>query len=329
MVILATEQKEIGFVKDANITVDTNGTKTFSLQIARSNWCKELTFSNLVYVPDEEYGGRIGEILTDTTLDFVELKGFTWRGMLEHKVIEPSPDSSHKIVSGELHAVMRELIEPEFDGLFVVSSISTNVTITNYQFDRYCTLLAGLVKMLKNVGYRLKIAHKREKGVPGYVLVEAVPIVDYSSKIEFSKDCRINYTMDDKRNGVNHLIVTGKGELEERNVFHLYVWPDGSIRQEQYYTGKQEIAKVYEDTSTETSELPSKAEDELKTLGNKKVFKMDVESLNVNNVGIGDIVGGRDYLTGLYAAKPIENITYSVINDVVSKVYKLEGEDES
>ena len=52
---------------------------------------------------------------------------------------------------------------------------------------------------------------------------------------------------------------------------------------------------------------------------------MDVEKLNID-AGIGDIVGGRDYLTGLYAAKPIKNITYSVTNGVVEKVYKLEGE---
>ena len=104
-------------------------------------------------------------------------------------------------------------------------------------------------------------------------------------------------------------------------------WPDGSFRSEKYYTGKEERVKVYENTSTETDELQSQAEKELKNLANKKIFKMDVEKLGIN-VGIGDIVGGRDYLTGLYAAKPIENITYSIINDVESKVYKLEGEDD-
>ena len=60
---------------------------------------------------------------------------------------------------------------------------------------------------------------------------------------------------------------------------------------------------------------------------NKTTFGMDVEKLSIA-AEIGDIVGGRDYLTGLYAAKPIENITYSVTNDVVEKTYKLEGEGE-
>lgn len=327
MVILATDKKELGAIKDANITVDVNSKREFSVQIARCNWHSNLTFSNYIYVQNTEFGGEIGEVLTDTTLDYVEMKGITFRGMLEYKVIEPPEGENYKIVSGELHSVMKELIEPEFDGLFVVSLENTGITVNHFQFDRYCTLLSGLTKMLKSVGFRLNLSHKRVKGKTGYVLVEAVPIVDYSSQIELSKDCRLNYTMDDKRNGVNHLIVTGKGELQERNVFHLYVWPDGSFRSEKYYTGKEERVKVYENTSTETDELQSQAEKELKNLANKKTFKMDVEKLGIN-VGIGDIVGGRDYLTGLYAAKPIENITYSIINDVESKVYKLEGEDD-
>lgn len=326
MVILATEEKELGVIQNANIMVDTNKTKEFSIQIARCNWNKDFTFSNLVYVPDTEFGGEIGEILTDTTLDYVELKGITWRGMLEYKVIEPPDGNDYKVVSGELHTVMKEMIEPEFDGLFVVSGELTNVSVNEFRFERYCTLLAGIAKMLKSVGYKLQLTRRRERGRSGYVLVEAVPIIDYSTQIELSKDCRLNYTMDDKRNGVNHLIVTGKGELQERNVFHLYMWPDGSIQTEQYYTGRKERAKVYENTSTETTELQVQAEEKLKSLANKKTFKMDVEKLGIN-VSIGDIVGGRDYLTGLYAAKQIENITYSIINDVESKVYKLEGED--
>lgn len=328
MVILATPEKELGSIKDANITINPNDNKReFSVQIARCNWQKDMTYGRYVYVPDTEFGGEIGEILTDTTLDYVDMKGLTWRGMLYYKVIEPPFGSDYKTVSGELHVVLKALIEPEFEGLFMVSAVDTGVSVVNYQFDRYCTLLDGIVKMLKSVGYRLKISHKRVKGEPNYVLVEAVRIIDYSSQIELSKDCRLNYTMDDKRNGVNHLIVAGKGELQDRNVMHLYAWPDGSIKKVQYYTGKQEIVQVYENTSTETEDLQSKSEEELKKLMNKTTFGMNVERLNID-AGIGDIVGGRDYLTGLYAAKQIENITYSVTNDVIEKTYKLKGEGE-
>lgn len=328
MVILANENlRELGAIKDANVTVDLNGDRTFSVQIARSNWRPELTFSSLIYIMGTEYGGIIGEVLTDTTLDYVELKGLTWRGRLAKKIIQPPTGSDYKTVSGELHTVMRSLIEPEFDGLFVVSQEDTGVTVSNYQFDRYCTLLDGLTKMLKSKWYRLQLSFRREQGEPGYLFIEAVPIVDYSNRIELSRDCQLNYTMDDKRDGVNHLIVAGKGELQDRNVLHLYVQEDGSIGTQQYYTGLQEIAEVYENTSTETDELQSKAEERIRELMNKKTFKMDVAKLGLD-IGIGDIVGGRDYLTGMYMAKPVENIVYELTNDVESRTYKLEGEDD-
>lgn len=328
MVILANENmRELGAIKDANVTVDLNGNRAFSVQIARSYWRPELTFSRLIYIMGTEYGGIIGEVLTDTTLDYVELKGLTWRGRLAKKIIQPPTGSDYRTVSGELHTVMKSLIEPEFDGLFIVSQEDTGVSVSNYQFDRYCTLLDGLTKMLKSKGYRLQLSFRREQGEPGYLFVEAVPIVNYSNRIELSRDCRLNYTMDDKRDGVNHLIVTGKGELQDRNILHLYVQENGSVGKTQYYTGLQEIAEVYENTSTETAELEEASRKKLQELMNKKTFKMDVAALGID-VNIGDIVGGRDYLTGLYMAKPVENIIYERIDDVESKTYKLEGEDE-
>lgn len=328
MVILANENlRELGAIKDANITVDLNGDRTFSVQIARSNWRPELTFSSFIYIMGTEYGGIVGEILTDTTLDYVELKGMSWRGRLAKKIIQPPTGSDYKTVSGELHTILKSLIEPEFDGLFVVSQEDTGISVNNYQFDRYCTLYDGLVKMLKSKWYRLQLSFRREQGEPGYLFVEAVPIVDFSNRIELSRDCQLNYTMDDKRDGVNHLIVAGKGELQDRNVLHLYVQEDGSIGTQQYYTGLREVAEVYENTSTETDELWSKSEERLQELMNKKTFRMDVAKLGLD-IGIGDIVGGRDYLTGLYMAKPVENIVYELIEDIESKTYKLEGEDD-
>ena len=327
-IILAdSDGRELGAILDSNITVDTNGEYEFSVQIARSNWYPELTFSSYVYITDTEYGGIIGEVLTDTTLDYVELKGITWRGRLQYKVIEPSAGSDYKTVSGELNQVMKTLIEPEFDGLFRVSSEDTGISVKNFQFDRYCTLLEGLTKMLKSVGYRLQIRLIKEQDEPCYILIEAVPIIDYSAQIELSQDSRMNFTMDDKQNGVNHLVVTGKGEMQERNIFHLYVQKDGSIGKTQYYKGLNEISAVYENTSTETAELENTSAEQLQKLMNKKTFQMDVAKLGIE-VGIGDIVGGRDYLTGMYMSKPIENIIYEITNDVESITYKLEGEDE-
>lgn len=327
MVILANnERRELGSIRKANITFDVNGEREFSVQIARTNWDQNLSFSSFVYITDTEYGGIIEEMLTDTTLDYVELKGLTWRGRLQYKVIEPPSGSDYKTVNGELHSILKSLIEPEFDGLYKVSTENTGVTV-NYQFDRYCTMLDGITKMLKTKGYRLRLRFVKKKSEKGYVLVDATKIVDYSSRIELSKDSRLNYTMDNKQNGVNHLIVTGKGELQDRNVLHLYAQKDGTIGKTQYYKGLEEIVEVYENTSTETSELESTSIERFQKLLSKKTFSMDVAKLGIK-VEIGDIVGGRDYLTGMYMSKPIENIVYEIINGTEQITYKLEGEGE-
>lgn len=148
MVILATRSREIGTnpLLDANCTFDANKDREFSIKIARCNWTGDMTFGNLVYVPDTEFGGIIEDVLTDTTLDYVELKGYTWRGRMAMKVIEPPAGSDYRVVSGELNAILKKLIEPEFGGLYVVSGADTGITVSNYQFDRYCTLLEGITR---------------------------------------------------------------------------------------------------------------------------------------------------------------------------------------
>lgn len=329
MVVLANHQKEIGEIRDAIISFDVNDKRTFSIQIARCNWNPELTFANKVYIPGTEFGGIIGEMITSTALDYIELKGLTWRGKLYNKIIEPPIGQDYKTVSGDLHEILQEIIEPEFDGYFVVSKELIGITLSNYQFHLRCHMLTGLEDMLKSVGYKLKLTHKREQGAQGYVFIEAVPIIDHSDRIEMSQDNQLVFTMDDKRDGINHLIVAGKGELQDRVIIHLYVQADGSIGDVPYYTGLQENVDVYENTTAETEEeLRKYAIKQFESVMNKKTFEMDIESLGID-VEIGDIVGGRDYLTGLYMAKPIKNIVYNVTDEgIATKKYMLEGESE-
>lgn len=86
--------------------------------------------------------------------------------------------------------------------------------------------------------------------------------------------------------------------------------------------------EVYENTSTENDELENQSRKKLQEVCSKKTFGMDVAKLGID-VGIGDIVGGRDYLTGMYGTKPVENIIYSVTSGIVSKEYELEGENDN
>lgn len=114
--------------------------------------------------------------------------------------------------------------------------------------------------------------------------------------------------------------------LSERN--WTDEWLDAKNLEESEPKNLAEITQVYENTSTETDELESQSTKKLQELCSKKIFGMDIAKLGID-VGIGDIVGGRDYLTGMYSSRPVANIIYSVTNRVESKEYELEGESDN
>lgn len=319
--------KEQKTLQNVGIDIDLNGTRDFEVSIQRDTWNAEYEYGGYIFSPDSEIGGRIGRIYSDTGLEVIKVCGLTWRGMLDGKVIEPPNGEDYRKVSGELNTVLKQLIEPRFEGLFVVSGEDTGVSVNDYQFDRYCTLLEGINKMLSSKGYKIQIDYIEVNKEPGYVRIKAVPIVDYSAEIELSQDCGLDFQLNDIRNGYNHMIVAGKGELANRNVFHLYAWPDGSIRKTQYYTGLDEIAYVYENTSAETAEVEQKAIEKFKEIMNRQEFGMNTSAMKLD-AQIGDIVGGRDYLTGIYMSQPVSNIIYTTDSDgTVSVEYQLKGED--
>ena len=312
---------------DVEIDVDIGKENDFELSIGRGQYSKTVWYGSIVYVPGTEYGGVIGEIDTDTTMDAIKYYGRTWRGMLDKKIIRPPSGQDYRIVSGELNSILRMLIKENFSTIFSVSEENTGKTVTNYQFERYTTLLSGIKKMLETKGYRLQIKYVQQEREPGYVQLAAVPIVDHSATIELSQDDQLNFSFSDKRNGVNHLICLGKGELKDRTVIDLYVGKNGQIGKTQYYTGADEVAEVYDNNNAEAEELEERGVEKLKELANSTTFEMDVSTLNVS-VEIGDIVGGRDYLTGLYAKKPITGKVWRISDGKESLEYSIEGDED-
>lgn len=327
--ILADQNlRDIKPVMDADVDFAVGSDENdYEIKIRHDRWDKRYAYGNVFYIKNTEFGGIIGRKKVNTAEDTISLYGRTWRGKLDKKIIRPSPGQDYRKVSGELNSVLNTLVTEQFNDYFVVSQADTGATVTNYQFDRYCTLLAGITKMLKSVGYKLHIEYiQQERGQPGYVELSAVPIVDYSERLELSQDSRLNFVFDEVKNGVNHLICLGKGELQDRQVIDLYVGQNGSIGTTQYYTGIQEVAETYEDTSSESDELEEKGREKLQELMNSTSFSMDVEALDME-VEIGDIIGGRDYVTGMYAAKPIAKKIYKVEGGKTSLEYEIEGDD--
>ena len=237
--------------------------------------------------------------------------------MLQNKVLCPEAGDDYATDSGELNTIIGRRVSAAFPGLFVGSNESTGIEV-DYQYNRYVTLYDGLKAMLKSVGYKMRISYNMETGK---VIVEAVPIVDYSSQIEYSSDMNANYYMTKEGTGVNHLVCLGNGELRDRVVVDLFVDENGNISETQTFFGADEIAQVYDYAGAAREDLIQSGTDQLKNLRNQNSFRIDLET--VTDVEIGDIVGGRDYTSGMRMTAPITTKVVTWRNGFETTEYKL------
>ncbi len=319
--------KEIGFIDNTKIDVDIGDTNDFELTVSMQSWKEEnYQYGNLIYIPNTEYGGIIEDMEVQTVSSSVILRGLTWRGLLTQKIVEPMEDSNKLILNGELNVVISELIGKHFGKFFDVREIETEIVLKNWIVEPYVTLYDAIMKILDTYNHRLRIQYiQGEEPEVGKVYLQAVPIKDYSSELEYSQDVNIDFNIRECRSGINHLICTANiGEIEPK-ILHLYVQADGSIGESQYYTGLSERSAYYDEGDTEDiKELEENGKKQLKELQNYKKCSMDVGSVDLE---IGDIVGGREYVTGTELKSPVVNKIFRKSDGLISIEYKLKGED--
>ena len=292
---------------------------SFQVEIRRQEY-EYIPKSGRIYIPGTEYGGLFRELDTSTKTDTIMPGGLTWRGMMQKKIISPPSGQDYATESGELNAIIKARVETEFPGLFIGCTDSTGVSVS-FQYDRYCNLEEGLTKLLKSVGYRMEIQYSQ---IDKAVLVYAVPITDYSEDIEFSSDMQLNYIMHMQGDGVNHLICLGNGELKDRIVYHLYVDQNGNIGTTQYYFGIDEVVEVYDYAGAELDDLIQSGRERLKEIMNDNRFEITVNPSM--EIAIGDIVGGRDYLSGMTMTAPITGKIVRWVNGFRTIEYRVEDE---
>ena len=294
---------------------------SFLVTIPRPEW-ESVANDSRIYIPGTEYGGLYKRLESDTKNNSVAVGGLTWRGMLQKRIISPLSGQDYATDSGELNAILGARVSTAFPGLFVGSSESTGITVS-FQYQRYVTMYDGLKALLKSVGYKMQIEYDQ---IQRKVVVSAVPIVDYSSEIEYSSDMSADYSMIIDRTGINHLVCLGSGELRNRIVVHLYVDGNGVISQTQTFFGENEIAEVYDYAGASRDDLIQSGVDQLKGELNLNEFAIELES--EREVQIGDVVGSRDYITGYTVTAPITTKIVKFEDGFVNIEYKLSSDVE-
>ncbi len=331
------EEKELMFItakstgeeygelnKTAKVDLDNGDTNDFEIRLPKSEWDREsIGYKERVYIPGTEYGGIVKNIESISESNEVVFSGQTWRGMLEYKVVEPPLGEEHLILSGELNETLKTLIGDRFEDLFAVSTENTGVQVQNWSVDRYVTLYDAIMKLLDQYGYRLDIKYIQPEGLEyGYVQIGAK-----EKKIlneEYDQECSINLDIEDYRAGVNHLVCAGEGENQDRTILHLYVQEDGTIGDEQYYYGLDEVEAVYIFTSADANQLRQDGTKRLKDLQNYKKCQMTIEDADLE---IGDIVAGYDEVTDTTVMKPIKKKILKINDGQLTIDYEVKGDD--
>lgn len=316
-----------GYIEHVGAEFNIGQDNDFEIKIQNSLFQDDRHRKNCrVYAEETEYGGLIRNINPVTEDKIVKLTGPTWRGILNQRAINPE-SNTYITLSGEANALLSQyIVKLGLSEIFEVSTVNSGIVL-NYPVPLQSMLLDAFSAALEKQGARLDIKYKLgDANEKGYVLLEAKPVIDHSETIEISQDGSVQLDILDYQNGVNHFICYGKGELADRQRVDLYAWPDGSIRKTQYFTGIDLIEQYYENTSAETvSELEEDAREKFIDLMNYKRLKISVSDMDLE---LGDIVGGRERITGIYMTAPVVRKIVEVTGKGrVSIDYKLKGED--
>lgn len=270
----------------------------FELQVEEAVWEKyPMIKGHYLYEVGTEWGGMVEDVNHVGTT--VKVGGPTWRGMLARKIISPPAGQAYKAITAmEANQAIAALVGTSLGPLFAVSTADSGMTVSGS--FRYTNLLAAIHSMLQQYGARLEIIFDGTQ-----VVLSAVSSVDYtdtelSQEYEAPLESSVAYG-----EAYNHVIALGRGELTEREVVELWRLDDGTITTTTQPAGSNDKQFVLDYPNAESlEELTSSATDKL-------IESSPVESIGINldeieiDFKLGDVVGGRDKVTGLTISKPI------------------------
>ena len=338
LIYMNSEMVDLGVLQDFELDLAFGANENnFECRIPSHLHCCDAGY--YLYIEGTEYGGTIDTLEVASEANEVVYYGRTWHGILGSKVIMPlhkgesstanvtvkTADSSgaslvdkYLVISGEAnHCIQFILDRIGLSELFKASGTASGITISNYQFDRFTDAYTGFMKMLSSVNMRLHIEYLDES-----VVLSAVERYDYTTDEEFDPDL-VEMQLKKKVKAVNHLVCLGKGELENRTVYHLYADSSGNISQTQTQFGLYEFVAVYDYSSVESDEeLLKQGMEQLKALWvpDEMVIKLDDTS---DFFDVGDKVGATDNITGLSASATIRKKIVTIKDGLVSISYEV------
>ncbi len=229
-----------------------------------------------------------------------------------------SLEKEYLMLSGEANSVIGWLVERMGLGaMFTASTEDSGIDISNYKMNRYIGGYEGIRKMLKDAGAKLHIEFKE-----GFAELSARPLVDYSKDEEFDTD-QIDFEIEKNFHPINHVICLGAGNLSEREVIHVYADASGNISTTQSIFGIDEVTAKYDNPNAESSEaLRQGGIDLIKASWNADKVDFDFNS-NEKTYDIGDVVGAREFVTGISASSEIVKKIVKIKDNTTTISYEV------
>ena len=235
----------------------------------------------LVYVDGTEFCGVVDDYETVTGSGVATISGRTVQGVLATNVICPPEGSDRLSVSGDANECIAAVLENVGLGLpFQVAAGESGVRV-DCELDRFVDAYAGIASMLDATGAKLVVEVSGAR-----VTLGAAP-----RRVEVGYDGETSRVRVRRSRAVNHLVCLGSGELQEREVIHLYADEHGNVGTTQRIFGMAHMAAVYDYNNADAAELRSEGEKKLSEMQSADAASIDDAVAGAWDVG--DVVGAR------------------------------------
>lgn len=313
MDLIYTDSKRVdqGVILNPDLDMEIGGEEDFALVLPTDFKLEAQAF---IYMERSEIFGIVDGCSVETSEHTITYSGRTIRGIMASKIIEPPAGQDYRVVTGNVSDILNTFAREcgigdicRFDGRVA--------NVNNIKIDRYTTFLEAADKLMAQVDMKMTFQYSL-----GKMLISLVPVFDYSENIEYDNR-NIGFSVKQDFAPPNHVICLGRGDLAQRQVIHLYADTDGNISKTQTLFGLDEVAIIYDYSSAESLEELEKGG--VKRLQEVQKNSMKVTLLESDQYDVGDIVGGREEITGIEIKEKITAKIIKIKDGIMSTEYKV------
>lgn len=287
-----SDRNDIGYLSGFSLDLENGKDNDFELVLPLSDFSKLRPDCFIYCENNPQYGGRVDEYNPVAESNIVKFKGRTWRGILSQKIL-----LSH--VSYAADSILRDIIQhtlnlSDFNDSFVANENYATIG-SAAQIGQFQTPLNVLETIFGFIGCRPSFIY--DPAIKK-IRIGAEAVVDYSSQ-EFGSG-KVNLDININSKPINHVVALTKSGA----VKHRYLLYDGTQSETiQEIKGSAEVMHYLNVSSDDESKISEAMADIInKSVAAAKSCAVTVSSFSAD---IGDIVGGRDKTTGVFASAKV------------------------